>query len=450
MKLNFLKAPPAAAPILNSAEIDRTYKHWRVRTMYAMFVGYAIFYFCRKNLSASTPALLADLHLSKTQLGSIWSMLYLSYGLSKFVMGSIGDRANARYFMAIGLVLSALTNIFFGMSSSLVVLALCWTLNGWFQGMGWPPCARLLAHWYSQSERGRWWALWNTAHQVGGGLILLLAGYLTQYYGWRMSFYVPAAIGIVCAIFLIDRLRDTPEALGLPSVEDYRNDHPHEHVMKCDESSSLMKQVLRDKRIWFLAIANFFVYLVRYGAMDWAPTFLVEVKHSSISTASSKAVMFEFLGIGGAVLAGWLSDTIFKGRRAIVNIIYMLALALAVTEFWLLPQGTPFLDALTLGAVGFLVYGPQMLVGVAAADIAGKRLAATATGFTGFLGYIGSIVSGIGTGFIVDHFGWRGGFIFFIASALIGAACFLATIETKKSPVQTKPSPLGNGAPELA
>lgn len=429
MILDFLRAPPAAPPVADKHDVDQAYRHWRVRTMYAMFVGYAVFYFCRKNLSASTPALLADLHLTKTQIGLIWSTLYLTYGLSKMLNGTLGDRANARYFMAIGLFLSALTNIFFGLSSSLVALGVFWGLNGWFQGMGWPPCARLLTHWYSQNERGTKWAIWNTAHQVGGGLILVLGGALTQYYGWRSSFYVPAAIAIGCAVFLVNRLPDTPESLGLPPIEKYRNDYTSTESLANDPGKSLLRQVAGNRKIWFLSIANFFVYLVRYGAMDWAPTFLVEVKKSTIATASTKAFFFEFLGIGGAVLAGRLSDTVFKGQRAAVNVIYMLVLAFAVAEFWLIPAGNPMADALTLGAVGFLVYGPQMLVGVAAADLAGKRAAATATGFTGMFGYLGSIASGVGTGWIVDHFGWRGGFIFFIAAALVGAACFLGTFE---------------------
>lgn len=433
MSLDFLKAQPAAAPIADRAEVDAKYRHWRIRTMYAMFIGYAVFYFCRKNLSASTPALIADLGLTKTQLGSIWSLLYLSYGISKFVNGILGDRANARYFMAIGLVLSALANIFFGMSSSLIVLGACWTLNGWVQGMGWPPCARLLTQWYSPNERGTKWAIWNISHNVGGGLILILGGYLTQYYGWRSSFYVPAAIAVVVSLFLINRLRDTPESLGLPPIEDYRNDRSCKKKMDASKADtrSVLRAVLTNRTIWLLSIANFFVYLVRYGALDWAPTFLVEVKGSTIGNAALKGAIFELIGIGGAILAGRLSDTVFKGNRALINIIYMAALAFAVFEFWMIPAGYPALDALALAAVGFLVYGPQMLVGVAAADVAGKHAAATATGFTGLFGYLGSIVSGIGTGFVVDRFGWSGGFIFFIASAVIGALCFVATLELK-------------------
>ena len=211
---SFLRAQPASdAPLTDPLEIEKSYSYWRVRTMVGMFVGYAIFYFCRKNLSAATPAMIAELGYSKTEIGSIWSCLYLTYGVSKMVNGVVGDRANPRYFMAIGLFLSALTNILFGMSSSLAVFGFFWALNGWFQGMGWPPCARLLTHWYSQNERGTYWGIWNTAHQIGGGLILVLGGYLTEKWGWRSSFLIPSVIAILTSLFLVERLRDTPESL---------------------------------------------------------------------------------------------------------------------------------------------------------------------------------------------------------------------------------------------
>lgn len=440
MSFAFLKAQAPKTQIADPEAVKSTYRHWRIRTMYAMFVGYAIFYFVRKNLSAATPGMIADLSYSKTQIGAIWSVLYLTYGVSKFVNGIIGDRANPRYFMAIGLFLSALTNVFFGMSSSIIVLGIFWGLNGWFQGMGWPPCARLLTQWYSPNELGTKWAIWNTSHQVGGGLILILGGYLTQHYGWRSSFYIPAAISILACFFLINRLRDTPESLGLPAIEEYRNDDTAKKDANNQDKPSDWRSVLKTPAIWYLALANFFVYLVRYGAMDWAPTFLVEVKHSTISNASYKAALFEILGIGGSFAAGWMSDKFFKGRRFMINVLYMLVLAFAVFEFWVIPPGHPMLDAAALAAVGFLVYGPQMLVGVCAADIAGKNASATATGFTGLFGYLGSIVSGVGTGLVVDRFGWNGGFILFIVSAFLGALFFMATREPRRVSAVAEPA----------
>ena len=163
------------------------------------------------------PVMIEEMGFTKSDLGILGSILYFTYGLSKFFSGIVSDRSNPRYFMAIGLIATGIWNICFGMSSSILFFALFWGLNGWFQGWGWPPCARLLTHWYAKNERGRWWGVWNTSHNIGGAVIPLLVAVIASYAGWRMAMYIPGVICIFMGLFLINRLRDTPSSLGLPS-----------------------------------------------------------------------------------------------------------------------------------------------------------------------------------------------------------------------------------------
>ena len=166
--LDLLKPAPHREEIQDKKAVAKKYKYWRFRTFYGMYIGYAFYYFSRKSYTFAAPALVQDLGLDKTELGMLGSILSISYGVSKFASGIVGDRSNPRYFMGIGLILTGIFNIFFGMSSSIWFFAIFWGLNGWFQGFGWPPCAKLLTHWYSHSERGRWWSVWNTSHNLGG------------------------------------------------------------------------------------------------------------------------------------------------------------------------------------------------------------------------------------------------------------------------------------------
>lgn len=426
---------PNAKPLKTDdpAQISKEYNYWRIRIMYSLFIGYAVFYFCRKNLSAVMPALGAELHYSKTELGLLWSGLYLSYGISKFLSGILSDKSNPRVFMATGLFLSALANIFFGMSSSLVALAIFWILNGWVQAMGWPPCARSLTHWYSLKERGVAWGIWNASHQVGGAGILILAAFLAEHYGWRSAFFVPAAIAIVVAIFLLNRLRDTPSSLGLPPIEVYKKEATREIEEEGKTLSVreiLFNNVLKNPYIWLIAWGNFFVYIVRFGVVDWMPTYLVEVKQMTLSKAGITVAAFELAGIFGAFIAGWLSDRWFKGRGQ-VNALFMFMLFSFVVVFWFVPPGQMVLAMVILGLAGFVVYGPQMLTSLHAADLVSKNATGTATGLVGFLGYMGSLLSGVGTGFLVDKFGWAGGFYFFAGSSILGVFLFLLTFSAK-------------------
>ncbi|RZJ17129.1 MAG: MFS transporter, partial [Acinetobacter sp.] len=129
------------------APATKKFKYWQLRTIIGTMMGYAMYYFVRKNLSIAMPAMETELGIGKTQLGIFLTLHGLMYGVSKFANGFIGDRVNARYFMVVGLVLCAVCNIIFGFGTTVIVFGIMWVLNGWFQGMGFPPSARLLSHW---------------------------------------------------------------------------------------------------------------------------------------------------------------------------------------------------------------------------------------------------------------------------------------------------------------
>lgn len=424
--LSFLQPAPHVAPIRNPERVKKEYHYWRIRTFYSMFVGYAFFYFTRKSFIFAMPALIADLGFQKAELGFLATILSLSYGLSKFTSGILSDRSNPRYFMSIGLILTGFCNIFFGLSSSIFFFAIFWGLNGWFQGCGWPPCARLLTHWYSQNERGSWWSCWNVSHNIGGALIPLLVALCIHWFDWRMAMFVPGVLCIVIGLFLINRLRDTPESLGLPPIETYRNDHtgmhPDEAKKELTTREILVDYVLKNPYVWLLAVAYFFVYIVRTAVNDWSALFLVEQKGYGPFMANGCVSLFEIGGFCGSLLAGWASDRLFQARRGPINAIFCFGLIFAVALFWYAPPGYAWLDSVSLFLIGMLVFGPQMLIGVAAAELSHKKAAATATGFAGWFAYMGAAVAGYPLGKIAQDFGW-GGYFFAVASC-----CVIATL----------------------
>ncbi len=441
--LNFLKVAPHAAPIRDPEKIKKIYPHWRLRILYSMIVGYAIYYFVRANFSIAMPVLLKEMGFTKTDLGLVLTLFSIIYGFGKFINGVLADRANARYLMAIGLFCAGVVNFFFGLSSGLVAFAIFWLLNAWFQSFGMPASVRLLTHWYSPTELGTKWGLQSTAHQIGSASIMVIAGLIIGGFrwdigghivqmaglGWRYAFYIPAFIAMGTAFFLVNRLRDTPQSIGLPPIEEHRGEA---HITdKYEDQARSVKEIfvtyiLRNRFVWTVAVANIFVYIVRIGIRDWAPTFLVETRGSTIAGAGLKTAGFEIAGMLGAIGAGFISDKVFKGRRGPFAAISMFLLGAVVIALWHIPPNHPYLDAILLISAGILVYGPQLLVPVAAADFASKKAASTAAGLTGWFGYIGSAVTGVGTGVIVDHWGWDGGFTYFTIAAFIGMLLFMS------------------------
>lgn len=438
--LNLFKPPKHTKQIDDQAVVKKEYKYWRIRIFYAMFIGYVFYYFTRKSFTFAMPALMQDLGYDKAQLGILVSVLYITYGLSKFASGVMSDQSNPRYFMAFGLIITGITNIFFGLSSSLLFFAVFWGLNGWFQGWGWPPCARLLTHWYSKSERGTWWSLWSTSHNVGGFLIPIVAGFCAQAMGWRYAMFIPGALCIFMGLFLINRLRDTPQSLGLPPVEKYRNDYP-DGVKKVDvqEKELTTKQILFDyvltnKWMWFLAFASFLVYVVRMAITDWSALYLIEMKNYSMLEASACVSLFEIGGLFGMLAAGWLSDKLNEGRRGPMNALFSVGMLLTVSLFWLSPNASGYLDSAMLFAIGFFLFGPQMLIGLTAAELSHKKAAGTASGFAGWFAYFGAASAGYPLGKIAQEFGWSGYFVVLCGCCVMTILLFLPMWNAKGAP----------------
>ena len=434
--LDIFKPPPHIKEIKDPKVVKRKYRYWRIRTFYSMYMGYAFYYFSRKSFTLATPSMIVDLGLDKFQIGMLGSILSLTYGLSKFISGIMSDRSNPRYFMSIGLILTGIFNIFFGFSSTFLLFAIFWGLNGWFQGWGWPPCGKLLTHWYSQSERGRWWSIWNTSHNVGAFVLAMIGAPLVQYFGWRYTMEIPGIACIIIGLFLINRLRDTPRSLGLPAIEKYRNDYPtskHEKSRyRLSTKEILFKYVLKNKYIWILTVAYFFIYVIRQAINEWTILFLVEEKGASKLVAGSSLIWFEIGGFLGSLVAGWGSDFLFKSRRGPINVLFTVGLLITLYTMWRFTGGIILIDFIFVFFLGFFVFGPQMLIGVAAAELSHKKAVGTATGFIGWFAYLGAAMAGGPLGVILDKKnGWENFFIILIVCSIIALLFLLPLWKVK-------------------
>jgi MFS transporter, OPA family, glycerol-3-phosphate transporter len=280
-------------------------------------------------------------------------------------------------------------------------------------------------------------AIWNCAHNIGGGIIAPICILALAVYGWQGMFYVPGVLAILGSFFIIATLRDTPQSVGLPPIEEYKNEYPAagmgtDREKELTVKEILFKYVLNNKYVWMIAIANAFVYCVRYGVVDWAPTYLLQVKHLSVKNSGWGYFIYEYAGIPGTLLAGWLSDRYFKGRRSPVTFIFMLGVIAALFVYWKNPAGNPIVDICALAAIGFLIYGPVMLIGVSALDMVPKKAAGTAAGFTGLFGYLfGTVAASSGIGYAVKAFGWDSGFYILIASCVVAMFFLLFTWNVK-------------------
>ena len=452
---NFL-SPPPFKPQMAADKVDKTYSLLRWQVFLGAFIGYAGFYIVRKNFSMAIP-MLEPFGFEKGELGIVLSMNAVAYGFSKFIMASISDRSNSRIFLPLGLVLAAVSMMFMivpvqylGAEHKEWAIFLMAALNflvGWFNGMGWPPCGRVMTHWFSQKERGTWMSVWNCAHNVGGALVGPMAVYGAMWFGsWFYgadqqryflvgTYLFPACVAILIAIVAYCLIRDTPQSCGLPSIEEWRKDYAGTYTEKSEEVLStreIFLTVLSNRFLWYIAFANAFVYMVRYGCLDWAPAILTE-KGINIKEAGWAYFAYEIAAIPGTLVCGWLSDRVFHGRRALPTIIFMAVVAVFIFIYWQFSDNITIV-LLCLIAIGFFIYGPVMLIGVQALDLAPKNAAGTAAGLTGFMGYVlgTALLANVVIGYVAQNAGWNWTFVLLILSCVISILLMMLTYQEEK------------------
>ena len=435
--------------------IKKKYNYWQWKTLIVLMIGYALFYFVRKNFSIVMPALESELGLSKAKLGLFLTLNGVIYGVSRFVNGFFADRMSRKKMMAAGLFLSAVVIILIGLSPQMdglfnlldaegkattglvVLIGSLWLINGYTQGMGYPPCGSLMAHWIKPSELATKQSIWNSSHSIGAGLVSVLCGTLIlqrfSYSAWQWCFFIPAILAIAGSVMLLLTLKDTPASVGLPDPESMDENAPSKADVQVEDPSFtekvyrrlVSKMVFRNPVIWILAITNFCVYVIRFTILDWGSTFLTQDRGLTIQAASTVVAASELAGgIVGTLIAGWATDRFFKSRSQRTCLIGLLGATLCFLLFWLTPKGMNGLAVTCIIMASFFVYMPQALIGIACSNQATKRVAASANGLAGIFGYASTTVSGLMFGYLAEHFGWNSVFEVAIVFGVIGVILF--------------------------
>ena len=427
--------------------------------LFATMVGYTLFYFMRKNFSFAMPGLEQDCGISKAMLGNFLFAGGIVYGISKFVNGFIGDRCNSRKMLCFGLLACSLVNVAFGFAPQVAawfagggeapayMTALAWTfggllvLNQFFQGTGFPPCARLIAFWVPPNELATKMSVWNTSHSIGGGLVAKVCGVImglgaigaaNQGVGmWKWCFWGMAILGFLGLAAMWLTLPGTPKEEGLPDLpgtEASTTQPLNASTPQHPNAPSALRMVFLSPVIWMLGLCNFMINAARALVADWGPTLLQEAKGLSSSEAGTVIMLFEFAGIAGMLFAGWATDRLFGGRAPRLCVILMALTAALLAAFWFLPGGG-WTGPLAMGALclsGFCLYGPQALTGVTATNTSTKAFAGTSIGFISLFSYVGVSVSGKVCGSFAQASGaWRLPVLSIAGVAAFGAVLFL-------------------------
>ena len=411
---SFYRISKPSAEKVPPQEVDSTYRKIRSRTFWGAVVAYSLYYVCRLSLSIVKQPLIDGGIFTVGQLGVIGSSLLFVYAVGKFMNGFIADYCNIKRFMATGLLVSAVANLllgllglFHGASGTVsavffVSFAVLWGINGWVQSMGSPPGIISLSRWFPLSRRGTYYSFFCSSPYLGEFLSFIIVGLIVGALGWQYGFIFASLGGFAGAAIIIFFVSDTPESKGLPSVQELSGEE-----MKAEDrmrTVEIQKSVLRHPGIWIIAASSAFVYIAKYAIANWGVLFLQKEKAFSLESATQIIAFSAALGVLGTILAGWLSDKVFKGSRVIPVIISGLLSFISFALFLFAGGGYVaniiYVSMFSL-AVGVLYC---IIAGLMAMDIVPRKATGAALGIVGISSYVAAGIQDIASGYLIQGY----------------------------------------------
>ena len=402
------------------------------------FIGllYTSFYMCRYNLSLANREISAEFGFSKEQMGRIITTALLAYACGQIVNGLLTDRLGGKRAMLIGATGTVIMNLLFGVASFwglLWLFVVIRGIDGYMQSFGAPGMVKINAAWFRHTERGRFAGIFGFMINLGRFGIFklgpaLLAGF--TFLGliripplhWRWLFWIPAGIAMVVGTCMALIVKDTPEKAGFPSV------NPNEETGGEIQGKvfDIFKIIVSNPVIWIIACAYACTGAVRQGIDQWFPRFMQEVHHVDFQSAQFQFLGFliPFVASIGSLASGYISDTIFRGRRAPVAAgLYFLetVVILCAAQFHTANAAVLFLILISLTA-----NSTHSILGTAAAmDIGGAKMAGFASGVIDSFQYFGGSLAGIVLGSLLDR-SWGNYFYFMAPFGLVGGILMLS------------------------
>jgi OPA family sugar phosphate sensor protein UhpC-like MFS transporter len=388
--IGFFKTGPDKPLIADQGVIKKIYERKRWSVFISLVIGYGFFYTCRLSLSVAKKQMIDAGIVDVNELGIIGAVLLYVYAIGKFTNGLLADRANIRRFMSIALLLSAVANLLFGLTTYFMLFVILWGLNGWFQSIGSAPSVVSLCQWFSNNERGTRYGIWAGAHNIGEGLTFIGTSILVGALGWSMGFIGPGIACLIIAVILYFTLADRPQTYGLPHVADYRNDYSAGKP-SAESIGKLQIMVLKSPMVWILGLSSALMYVTRYAIHSWGPLYLQVIKGYSVVEAGVLIGTNTILGLAGAMFSGFLSDRFFNSRRNVPTLLYGFLLTGSLILLYLIPPGNYWLDMFALGCFEFSIGGLIVfLAGLIAVDVMPTRAAGAVKGIIGLFSYIGA------------------------------------------------------------
>lgn len=424
-----------------TTEYKKFKKHaWIYLLMFSVL--YCFLYCTRLNISSATPYLVED-GWSESTIGILTGTLFWTYGIGQLINGRLSELMGPAKFIIAAVVLSAIANFLVATqrADSVVILAIIWGANGFFQSMGWTPGLAVLARWWPGKSRGFATGFANAFSgfgQVAASCAVLAAYTWVPQLGWKAGFLIPPCFSLAILVLYLLFVKTSPSQIGL---RDYKEENPEKveqekQMQQIVESKGLLypyKYILSNKVFIIWVVIAFGTGLARYGLSTWIPLYFSQQGFSAMTSVASSLILPIGMGIGTFVVP-WLTDRFCPTERlpaAIVSAVIgaVTTIVIFMLDASKLPQ--LILIEVMLFVSGFCIYAINGIVFTYAADIGGRVFSGTCSGVLNFAAYLGAAVQAVVYGFILNNGGW--GIIFISIAAFNIVIAVLGVLGSKKS-----------------
>jgi OPA family glycerol-3-phosphate transporter-like MFS transporter len=376
---------------------------------------YTSFYMCRYNLSIANKSISTEYGFTRSDMGKIITVAMLAYACGQIINGLITDRIGGKKAMLIGACGTVVMNILFGVASFWGMLGLFIAIrgvDGYFQAYGAPGMVKINAAWFKRRERGRFSGVFGLMINLGRVGIFklgpaLLAGF--TFVGllhvpplhWRWLFWAPSIICTIVAVAMAIFVKETPEEAG------YHDVIPDDSLRAADGSHATFKTVFRNivtnPVVWVTAFAYACTGAVRQAVDQWFPRYMQDLYQVDLNSTSFQFLAFMIPAVAsiGSLSSGYVSDIMFKGRRApVAAFLYFLETTVILLAAQFHSANAAILFFIL---ISFTANSTHSILGAAAPmDIGGRRMAGFALGLIDSFQYFGGSLAGIILGSILD------------------------------------------------
>jgi sugar phosphate permease len=397
-----------------------------------LFGGYASLYFCRADLSVSTPLLIDELgkvgvsHADGiVRMGQISSLGVMAYALGKLFLGGLGDIWGGRTSFLIGLAGATAFTLLFTIGGTVPLLMLAWIGNRLTQSIAWAGLIKVSSKWFDYTSYGTIIGVLSISYLVGDAAARQSMGMLIQHgFGWRLLFYFAAAVAglmLVCNWFFLRESRvDLKFTEAKPNPLNLYGDAESRPNLR-----SLLLPLLRSRAFLLVCFLSLGCTIIRETFNTWTPVYLRDYLGYSVSDAARLSAIFPGVGAASVIASGWLSDRIGVNGRALVLFLGLAAAAMALLLLTSMRSGGAgsLLPLVAIGVIAFCLLGPYSYLGGAfALDFGGKRAAAASSGIIDGIGYLGAVAAGDSVARLSVAFGWQGVFVTLAVVSALAAA----------------------------